>query len=367
MDYSFFSRICCVIAWLLFFCNTAFTQQKAENIIIVTLDGMRWQEVFKGADSIIAVDQTFNQKDSAHIFSAYMPTDGLARRRALFPFLWTVVAKQGQLYGNRTFGNRVDNANPFWFSYPGYNEILTGFADTAVNSNDYPNNPNTTLFDFLQGQKKFAGRVAAFGAWEAFNRIFNEPRSGFPVFAAFDPFGGNRPTAKEQLLNSMMAASFKPFGSGECLDVFTHFGAMEYLREKKPRALFIGYGETDEWAHAGRYKDYLDAAHQIDKWLQEIWSFVQSDAQYKNKTVLLITVDHGRGDIKKPNWTDHGAEIQDAHEIWFGLIGAGVPAKGEQTTEMQLYQRQFAQTMANLLGLNFTAKHPVGEAIKALQ
>jgi Metalloenzyme superfamily len=354
-------------SFVLFFSVPVFAQQKAENIIIVTLDGMRWQEVFKGADPLIAADKTFNQKDSAYIFSTYIPPDGLARRKALFPFLWTVLAQQGQLYGNRTVGNKVDNANPFWFSYPGYNEILTGFADTAVNSNEYPNNPNTTLFDFLQGQKKFAGRVAAFGAWEAFNRIFNEPRSGFGVFAAFDAFGAKQPTVKEQLLNSMLAASFKPFGAGECLDMFTHFGALEYLREKKPRALFIGYGETDEWAHAGRYKDYLDAAHQIDQWLQEIWSFVQADEQYKNKTVMLVTVDHGRGDIKKLSWTDHGAEIPDAHEIWFGLIGAGVPAKGEQTAAMQLYQQQFAQTMAHLLGLNFTANHPIGEAIKAVR
>ena len=281
----------------------------------------------------------------------------------LFPFLWNVVAQQGQLYGNRVYGNKVDNANPFWFSYPGYNEILTGFADTAINSNDYPNNPNTNLFEFLQTQPGFSGRIAAFGAWEAFNRIFNEPRCGFPVVAAFDKFRGKKPSPKEHLINEMMAASVKPFGDHECMDLFTHFGAMEYLRDKKPRALFIGYGETDEWAHAGRYKDDLNAAHQIDAWLAEIWEFVQSDPQYKNKTAMLITVDHGRGDLKKASWTDHGAEIPDAHELWFGIIGTGVPSKGEMKLPMQVYQRQYAQTMANLLGLTFKANHPIAETI----
>jgi hypothetical protein len=360
------SNVTSIIIFLLLAISGS-AQQKAENIIIITLDGMRWQEVFKGADPQIALDNQYNQHDSAYIFSTYLKSEARDNRASLFPFLWNVVARDGQLYGNRSFGNKVDNANPYWFSYPGYNEIMTGYPDTAINSNDYPNNPNTNLFEFLQTQPGFMGKIGVFGAWEAFNRIFNEPRSGFPVIAAFDKFGGQQPNSREQLINEMLAASFKPFGQGECMDMFTHYGAMEYLRNKKPRALFIGYGEPDEWAHAGRYKDYLDAAHQVDAWIKEIWSFVQADPQYKDKTTLLITVDHGRGDIKKSTWTDHGAEIPDAHEIWFGIIGAGVPAKGEQKQPMQLFQKQYAQTMANLLGFTFKAGHPIGEKIAVIQ
>lgn len=68
--------------------------------------------------------------------------------------------------------------------------------------------------------------------------------------------------------------------------------------KNKPRVLYIAYGETDEWAHAGQYRFYLDAAKQVDAWIKKIWEFVQTDPQYKNKTALLITVDHGRGDKK---------------------------------------------------------------------
>jgi hypothetical protein len=49
---------------------------------------------------------------------------------------------------------------------------------------------------------------------------------------------------------------------GECLDVFTHCAAIEELNKNKPRVLYIAYGETDEWAHSGKYRSYLDAAHQ---------------------------------------------------------------------------------------------------------
>ncbi len=165
----------------------------------------------------------------------------------------------------------------------------------------------------------------------------------------------------------MLRDSYKPFGLDECLDVFTHYEAMEYLENKKPRVLYISYGETDDFAHAGRYEDYLNSANQVDKWLDMIWQYLQSTPQYKNKTALFVTVDHGRGDKKKTEWTSHGSEIQDAHEIWFALMGPGIAAKGEIKTPMQLYQKQFAQTMASLLGFTFKAEHPIGERIDAIK
>jgi bisphosphoglycerate-independent phosphoglycerate mutase (AlkP superfamily) len=139
---------------------------------------------------------------------------------------------------------------------------------------------------------------------------------------------------------------------------------MDYLQTKKPKVLYIAYGETDEWAHAGKYKDYLDAASQVDKWIQDIWSHIQADPVYKNKTALFITVDHGRGDAVKKEWTSHGADIAGSNEIWFAVMGPGIKAKGEVKTAMQSYQQQFAQTIATLLGIHFSCEHPVGEKIE---
>src|SRR5262245_4166515 len=103
------------------------SSQQAENIIIITTDGYRWQEVFKGMDSSIANNSKFNQGDSAYIFERYWSNDENERRKKLMPFLWNTVANQGQIYGNRKYNNKVSNANPHWFSYPGYSEIMTGF------------------------------------------------------------------------------------------------------------------------------------------------------------------------------------------------------------------------------------------------
>ena len=178
-------------------------QRQTENIIIITTDGFRWQEVFKGMDSAIANNPKFNQGDSEYIFKTYWSNDEVERRKKLMPFLWNTVVTKGQVFGNRTAGSKVNNANPYWFSYPGYSEIFTGYTDTAINSNGYPPNPNVTVLEFLNKQPTLKEKVAAFGAWEAFDRILNEERSGVPVFSAFDMFGGKSPTANEKLMNAM--------------------------------------------------------------------------------------------------------------------------------------------------------------------
>ncbi|MFZ1304802.1 MAG: alkaline phosphatase family protein [Ferruginibacter sp.] len=350
---------------LLFVLNvTAAAAQTAENIIIITTDGLRWQEVFGGMDSAIANNKKFNQDDSAAIFKKYWAIDAVERRKKIMPFLWSIIEKNGQIYGNRNYGNKFDNANPYWFSYPGYNEIFTGYPDTLINSNSYPPNPNTTLLEFLNNQPKYKNKVAAFGAWDAFDRILNEERGKFPVYSAFDLTGGTHPTATEKTINNLLNDSYKPFGEAECLDVFTHYGAMNYLQTKKPKVLYISYGETDEWAHSGQYRDYLHAANQVDKWISDIWNYIQSDAFYKNRTAIFITTDHGRGDANKEEWTSHNNTIKDSYQIWMAAMGPGIPAKGEIKVNQQLYQKQFAQTMAGLLGLTYSAKHPIGEKIE---
>jgi hypothetical protein len=337
-------------------------QKGIENIIIITADGLRWQELFTGMDSSIANNKKFNQDDSEYLFKNYWHPDATERRKKLMPFMWSTIAAKGRVVGNRNYDSRVNTVNPYKFSYPGYSEIFTGYADTLINSNEFVANPHINLLEFINKDKRYKGKVAAFTAWDAFDRILNEKRSGIPVIAAFDTLPGN--TTSRKLLNSMLRDSYKPFDSAECLDMFTHYGAIDYLKTGKPKVLYIGYGETDEWAHHAHYKDYLDAMRQTDKWIGEIWTYIQGDPFYKNKTALFITTDHGRGDKIKEKWTSHGESIEEAGEIWFAMIAPGVAPKGEIKGPVQFYQNQFAQTMAHMLGFDFKASHPVGKKIE---
>lgn len=342
-------------------------QDRDQKIIIITTDGLRWQEVFNGMDSVIASDRKFNQGDSLGIFKKYWDRTEAARRQRLMPFFWGTLAKQGQLHGNRRFGNRVDNANPYWFSYPGYSEILTGHVDTLINTNDYPPNPHRNILDFYHSLPGYKGRVSAFGAWGAFDRILNEKRAGFPVVNAFDDNSVALSDSVMLLLNRMNQSSFKPFGAGETLDVFMHHQAFHYLKTRKPKAFFISYGDTDEFAHHGDYKYYLEAAKQFDEWVGEIWTWIQSDPDYRGRTTLLITTDHGRGDADKAQWTSHGKSVADSHEMWMALIGPKVKPLGEVRKEQQVYQKQFAATLARLAGHTFTADHEVAKPMEIEQ
>lgn len=347
-----------------FFCTISLlTSAQVYNLIVITTDGLRWQEVFAGMDSSLAKNPKYNQRDSAFIFKKYWAESSDERRKKLMPFLWSTVYESGSIYGNRKYQNFVNNKNPYWFSYPGYSEIFTGTADTSINSNNFPPNHLENLLEFLHKLPKYKGKVAAFGAWNAFDRILNQERSGFPVFSAFDSIGGKNPTRNETLINSMMQQSYRPFGDGEVLDVFTHFAAFEYLKTKKPKIFYIAYGDTDEWAHHGYYKSYLEAAHQVDEWLHHLWQYIQSDPVYKNKTALFFTTDHGRGDNIKDQWRDHGQKISDASEIYFAVMSPQLKAKGEMNSKSQYYQSQFAQTMADLIGVKFNPKHEVNEKI----
>lgn len=355
-----------LVALLLTMLNSIANGQsgKIENVIIITTDGFRWQEMYKGMDSALASDKRFNQQDSSGIFRKYWASTSQERRKKLMPFLWTTISSGGRLYGNRDLNSNVNNANPYWFSYPGYNEIFTGFVDTAINTNAYPPNPNTNLLEFLNKQKVFRGKVAAFGAWDAFDRILNEQRSGFPVVCGNDPCGGAHPDAEQQLINKMKLDEYSPFGNEEQLDVFTHYAALDYLKKQHTRALYISYGETDEWAHHGHYKDYLNAAHTVDKWIGDIWNYIQTDTRYKNKTLLFITVDHGRG--LGEQWTSHNNKTPNSNEIWFAVMGPCITPSGEMSNTPQLYQKQFAQTIAQLLGLKFVCEHDVSNGFKEL-
>lgn len=338
-------------------------QNKIENIIVVTTDGLRWQELFTGMDTVLANDPQFNQNQKKYIYNTYWHSDPAERRKKLLPFIWSQFAGSGQLYGNRNYGNFVNTANPYWFSYPGYNEIFSGFVDTLINTNNYPDNPNLTVLEFMNNQPGYRGKVAAFGSWEACDRILRKKTAGYPVIAAFDTVDWKNATYTEKIIDRMKQDSYKEEEEFGCMDVFTHYQAMEYLKTKQPKVLYIAYLETDNWAHSKMYRSYLDAAHHVDTWLKQLWDYVQSHPAYKNKTALLITTDHGRGDKIKAKWTSHGSKIEGADQIWFGVMGPGLPAKGEVKTAMQLYQKQTAQTIAKLLGKTFTAEHPIAPAI----
>ncbi len=341
------------------------SKNKTENIFIITFDGLRWQELFNGADSLL-IDDSGYVEEPEKLVEEFWDIDPLKRREMLMPFFWNVIAKEGQLYGNRKYGSKVNCSNHMWFSYPGYNEILSGSADDErINSNDKIPNPNTTVLEYFNNQPSLKGKVAAFTSWDVFPFIINEERSGIPVNAGFDCAEGGDLTDREKLLNAMIKEIRGPWG-GVRLDPFTHHYAMEYVKKNSPKVVYIAYGETDDFAHDGEYDQYLYAARQTDQFIKELWEYVQSHDQYKDKTTFLITTDHGRGTVPKETWKHHGTRIEGADQIWLAVIGPDTEAKGEIKVEGQLYQKQVAKTAAAFMGLDFSSGENTGEVVEAM-
>lgn len=329
--------------------------QKAENLILFTTDGLRWQEVFGGIDTLIAADKQFT-KDKNGLMKKYYDPDINIRRRKLMPFFWSKIASEGVVLGNRWKGNYMDVENNYWFSYPGYNELLTGYADSLVNSNDKRQNENITVLEYLNNRKGFQGKVAAFSTWDVIPFIINTNRNQIPVNAGTDLYSDN-PGATQLLLNDIQ--SLAPKGHAERHDFLTYFQAREYLKIKQPKVLYISLDDTDGLAHAGQYDDYLEAAHAFDNYLKDLWEQCQSLPQYKDKTAFLLTTDHGRGDKTKSEWTSHGIRIKGASQIWAAAVGAGIAPKGEVAGGQNNFQSQIAATAAATLGLEFKKNNAV--------
>lgn len=338
-------------------------KHKTENVVLITLDGFRWQELFNGADSAFMKQQMY-LKDPG-VKEKYWRDDLVARRKVLLPFFWSTMVSQGQLYGNRILGCKVNITNNLRFSYPGYNEILTGKADNErVNSNDKFYNPNKNVLEFINSQVQYKGKVAAFTSWDVFPYIINDKRSGVYVSTGVVEVKGEKLTGKEKTLNQIITALPNPLGDVR-LDAFTFYYGLEYMKKHKPHVMYFAFDETDDFAHAGEYAAYLNSANYTDRFIGELWDYLQSDTQYKNKTTMIISVDHGRG-IDAGNWKHHGQKIAEADQIWMAVIGPDTQALGEVKGEYQLYQNQIAKTLAAFLGLNYSHESAEGTAIPGM-
>jgi Type I phosphodiesterase / nucleotide pyrophosphatase len=328
---------------------------KTRNILLITTDGLRWQEVFGGADPKFMTKEN-GVENVGLLTEEFGGATPEVRRKALMPFLWTVMAQNGQLYGNATAGSEAKVTNGRNFSYPGYNEIFTGSADPSIDSNDKRQNGNVTVLEWLNGQDDFHRRIAAFGSWDRFPYILNSTRSRIRVVAGWQPLLGRGLSTEERLLSRLVAET--PRIWEDCTyDTFTFHAALEYFKRQRPRVLYIGLGETDEFGHAGRYDHYLHAAHHVDNYLHILWQTVQSLPDYRGTTTLILSTDHGRGD-GPVEWKNHGAKVKGSERIWIGLLGPDTPPLGERTNILPVTQSQLAATLSAYLGLDYRASAP---------
>lgn len=328
-------------------------------VVLVTLDGARTEEVFGGLDvEALGSQLAKGQRVEDHpLYRRYWAPTPEERRLKLLPFLWgTLLANEGSIAGNAKLGSRVGLANRHHFSYPGYAEILTGRAhDDTIASNDPTRNPYPTALEFLKARLGLdAAGVAAFASWSVFDAIAEHTEGALTVNAGFEAWPSPDPDV--QRLSQWQFETPTPWATVRH-DAYTMRFAMDHMARHRPRVLYLAFGETDDWAHDGRYDRVLDAYTRTDRHIEELWRWLQAQPDYRGRTALLVTTDHGRG--RGPvAWRDHGKDVAGAGDTWMAFVSPTMPERGEWRAHQPLVAGQAAATLIEWMGLDWRAFDP---------
>ena len=326
---------------------------KTQNLVLVTADGLRWQEVFRGIDPQLMIRKEAGMEKAVELRDSLWADSAEERRRLLFPFLWGELVPKGVIFGNPDRNSAVALLNQHHFSYPGYSEILTGRPqDDVIDSNDMRPNPSETVLEILRRKWDLpAEKVALFGSWSVFQGIGTHDPNAIFINAGYQAM----PAAPgSDRLGQLSDLQFDLLTAWDTVrhDYITFELALEYLKTAKPRVLYIALGETDDWAHDRRYDRVLQTAKYFDACLKQLWETIQNDPDYRDRTTLLVATDHGRGATPE-DWHGHGAKVVGAERVWLAAIGPDTPARGEVKDSPSLTQSDIAPTMLELAGIDY--------------
>jgi Type I phosphodiesterase / nucleotide pyrophosphatase len=352
-------RLAAVFAFLAFAPAAGAAATAERNVVLVTLDGVRVQELFAGMDPVIAdapeADSGIYEIEVTR--QRYWRETAEERREALMPFLWKTLAPSGMVLGNQARGSRVTVRNDQWFSYPGYSEILTGEPHAEIKSNDFVRYPHETVLDYVRRALQLGPtKVAQIGSWDGFKYAASARDGTFFMNGAYEPFPTALSTPEIDLYAGLRREVMQLWEESSN-DVLTFRMALGYLKKHEPRVLWLGLGQSDDWAHARRYDRLLDYLHLADRLIGELWQTLQSLEAYRGRTTLIVTTDHGRGRTPA-DWAEHDAGIQGSQDIWIAILGPDTPALGEARDFPDVTQSDVAATVLQYLGLDHREFNP---------
>lgn len=278
------------------------------TIVLVTLDGVRWHEVFEGVDAKLA---------ASHGLSPYE----VVSAAELTPNLHRIVATHGAALGAPGFGGTISASGPNFVSLPGYAELLSGRRTTRCRDNQCEGaGARTLLDDFAATSARAASQVALFTSWPDIARVASE-----------------RGVVAEPLPRS---AGFRP-------DTVTAELAIVHLKAHPPQFLFLGLGEPDEFGHQNDYAGYLNALRRADARIAEVDHELSRLAAHGTRTALFVTADHGRAD----NFVEHGAKFPESARVWLIAAGSAVRANGFVAARAPRRLADLAPTVRQIAGL----------------
>lgn len=287
-----------------------------DSVVVIALDGVRWQDVVVGATRDDAGDE------GEHT-----------------PRLQALVRDEGAGIGGGDEAHGVFASGPRFVSLPGYVEMMTGRRDTGCTSNDDEGTRFPTLADDFASRP---GGAAVVASWSTIARAAST--SGRALVSAgrtqrtgdYGPLSERAWRAGRDVEPSPGFGDYRP-------DQATAALALAVLREKKPGFLFIGLGDTDEHAHHGDRARYLDALARADRVIGAVADELAEQRLAGRSTLLVVTTDHGRSQ----NFADHG-DAPESGRVWMVAAGNSIRARGWFAPSTTRYLADLAPTIREL-------------------
>jgi hypothetical protein len=334
-------------------------REQTRGVVLVVIDGARWQDVFGGVDRRRARAQGMND---ALVVDA----------KTLMPNLHALIETRGVALGapGRAM---VTASGPNFISLPGYTEILSGREATGCKDNDCPATVTPTLVDEIRSRvpAEETGddadqEVAVISSWEPIGRVATARPS--TVVLSNGRHGGNHKAllradaTTAALLDEGERTDAWPGNADYRPDRLTGAIATQYLKTHRPRFLFVGLGDTDEYGHHGDYPAYLRALTQADKVVGDLVATLDAMGEEGKKTTLVVTCDHGRA----ADFKGHGGYAPESGRAWLVMAGGGVQPRGFMDREEVTRLRDIAPTIRVLMGMPGDDARGRGRAIAGI-
>ena len=280
-------------------------------VVLVTIDGVRWQEVFDGTDTALS-------------HAPFRPS------RLLVPHLDRLMRERGASIGAPGRGF-IRATGPSFVSLPGYTEILTGRAPIGCQDNTCATVATPT---FLDEAHATGAKVAAFGSWEMLDRAISSRPGSFPVSV------GRSGASESEIDPWPGVGNFRP-------DRFTAERALHHLATEQPDVLYVGLGEPDEYGHRDDYTGYLAALAYADAFVGRLVDTLDHMGPRGTRTHVIVTADHGRS----RDFKSHGAAHPESARVWLVAAGPSIAARGRIVSTRERHLADIAPTLRGLVGL----------------
>lgn len=275
----------------------AATPASAGNVILLMLDGVRWQEVFNGD-----------------------------KKGPIFTHLWDDYRREGVIFGDVDRGTGMTVSNGAYVSLPAYQSIMAGTTQPC-SGNGCGRIKVETVQERVQRELNLQkGAVATIASWEKIPHAVEHTEGATFVNAAFQKLDDGEFDPEFNAINEAQAKDVPPWG-GARYDRYTWAHSMRYLKKHQPRFMFVSLNDSDEWGHKGEWDRYVATLKQYDAWIAELISQLKTMGDYGRDTTLIVTTDHGRGE--GGNWKHHGWLWPSSKNIWLYARRAQAPGPAE--------------------------------------